>query len=371
MNNLEALVLLNSVRSIPAGRLKKLIDACGSPEKVLLAKKHDWGACGALTPLMVAQLERARTVFDPEKELRLAEKNRVRVVTLFDQEYPENLKQIFDPPVILYVKGIFLPADVNAIGVVGSRGATPYGLECARNFSLKLASFGLTIVSGMARGVDTAAHRGALDAGGRTIAVLGSGLLEIYPPENEKLFFEIAQMGAVISEFPLTTAPLPANFPVRNRIISGLSKGILVVEANQRSGALITARCALEQNREVFAIPGKLTSQTSLGTNDLIKQGARMVTEPEEIVEDLRPLLTLDPLMKTSRQDISTRPSASLSAEENAVVGCLDDEPKHIDILVSQVRLDAARLLAILTQLELKGAVKQLPGKQFILTSMR
>jgi DNA processing protein len=265
--------------------------------------------------------------------------------------------------------GGFLAADVNAVGVVGSRGASPYGLECSRNFSMKLASFGLTIVSGMARGVDTAAHRGALDARGRTIAVLGSGLLNIYPPENEKLFWEIAKKGAVISEFPLTTAPLPINFPIRNRIISGLSKGVLIVEANQRSGALITARYALEQNRDVFAIPGKLTSETSSGTNDLIKQGARMVTQADEILEDLKPLLTLKPPAHMPQRGLSLRTSEPLTEEEAVVASHLDDEPQHIDILANNAGVSAGRLLAILMQLELKGAVKQLPGKQFILSS--
>ena len=366
MNNLEALLLLNSVRAIPAARLRKLIDVFGKPSKVLDAKKHEWGAVGGLTPLMSAQLERALTAFDVQGERTLAEKNGIHIVTFYEPEYPEILKEISDPPLVLYVKGSFLPADINAVGVVGSRGASHYGLECARKFSLRLATFGLTIVSGMARGVDTSAHRGALDASGRTIAVLGSGLLDVYPPENESLFLQIASRGAVISEFSLKTPPHPLNFPIRNRIISGLSKGVLVVEANQRSGALITARYALEQNREVFAIPGKLTSETSSGTNDLIKQGARMVTEPEEILEELRPLLTLRPGKREPKGELPLESPVALSEEESAVVSHLDDEPRHIDILAAHAGVAAGRLLAILTQLELKGAVKQLPGKQFV-----
>lgn len=368
MSDFEALVLLNSVRAIPAGRLHKLIDAFGGPAKVLASDKHEWRSRGGLTQLMAERLERARRSFDVNRELALAKRNGIKVLSFFDADYPNILKEIFDPPPLLYVKGGFLPADENAVGVVGSRGASPYGLTCARKFSGELSSYGLTVVSGMARGVDTAAHRAALDAGGRTIAVLGSGLLDVYPPDNENLFLEIAAKGAVISEFPLETPPLAANFPIRNRIISGLSKGVLVVEASARSGALITSRYALEQNREVFAIPGKLTSETSSGTNDLIKQGARMVTAAEEILEELRAVLTLEPAFRSSRNLVESKDKAELSTQEQAVVVHLDDEPKHVDIIAASSGLPLARLLAILMQLELKGAVRQLPGKQFIIS---
>ncbi len=220
----------------------------------------------------------------------LSKENKTRTLSFSDKGYPTNLKYIYDPPPTLYVKGNILPEDNIAIAIIGSRRATYYGLKNAENLSFELAAGGITIISGLARGVDSAAHRGALKAGGRTIAVLGSGLNIIYPPENEKLAREILQCGAVISEFPQGTAPLRQNFPRRNRIISGLSLGVVVVEAAKRSGALITANLALEQGREVFALPGKIDSFTSRGTHDLIKQGAKLVESAEDIIEELEPL---------------------------------------------------------------------------------
>lgn len=220
----------------------------------------------------------------------LSKENKTRTLSLLDKDYPANLKYIYDPPSILYIKGNILPEDTIAVAVVGSRRATYYGLKNAENLGFQLAAGGITIISGLARGVDSAAHRGALKARGRTIAVLGSGLNKIYPRENEELVEEIAQNGAVISEFALDTPPLRQNFPRRNRIISGLSLGVVVVEAAKRSGALITANFALEQGREVFALPGKIDSFTSKGTHDLIKQGAKLVESIEDIIEELEPL---------------------------------------------------------------------------------
>lgn len=228
---------------------------------------------------------------DSIKESELAAKHKIRILSINDSAYPESLKNIYGPPKILYVKGELKKEDALGIAIVGSRLASGYGLTQAEKFGFELARLGITVISGLARGIDTKAHLGALKAGGRTIAVLGSGLLNIYPPENKNLSDKISCLGAVISEYPLNTKPLAENFPRRNRIISGLSLGVVVIEAGKRSGALITARCALEQGREVFSLPGKLDSENSFGTNELIKDGAKMTTSVEDILEELAPYI--------------------------------------------------------------------------------
>jgi len=367
MNNREALILLNSVEVIPSTRVKKMLEVFQEPTDVFQAALGELTARGGLTPFMARRVLDAPRRFSVSREMEEAQQMGVRIVTLLDDGYPQILKEIYDPPVVLYVKGGLLAADKNAVGVVGSRGASYYGLSCARQFSYELAQCGLTVVSGMARGIDTASHRAALDAGGRTLAILGSGLKKIYPPENRGLFEEIAQKSAVISQFPLDTPPWPQNFPVRNRIISGLSLGTLVVEASVKSGALITARCALEQGREVFAIPGKVSSPTSGGVHDLIKQGAKIVTDPKEILADLRPQLSLE----TTPSSVGTRAHepSGLSPHEREVVSHLSDEPVNVDDLKAETGLDMADLLALLGQLELKKIIKQLPGKTFVKTT--
>lgn len=364
MDERAALVLLNSVRSLPTARLKKALAFFGCAVEVLKARPHDLVAAGGLTPLMAQQVERAKTRFNPAREMDQARQQGISVLILSDRAYPENLKEIFDPPQVLYVKGTLDQGDQNAVSVVGSRGASYYGLSCAQSFSYQLASWGLSVVSGMARGIDTAAHRGALEAGGRTIAVLGSGLDVIYPPENEELFAQIVGQGAVFSEFPLGTPPHAANFPMRNRIVSGLSKGVLVVEATQKSGALITARLAAEQGRDVFAIPGKVSSPTSLGTHELIKEGGHMVTEPEEILAALKPVLSCRLRPKGADAGVASGPL--LSEEERCILGCLDDEPRPVDVIAEASGLSASQVQALLMRMELGGAVKVVPGRMYV-----
>ena len=364
MNDLQATVTLNAAITIPKNRVAKLLGAFGSAKAVLAARPHDWVAAGRLTHQMAKRLDEARRTFRVDEEIRRAERSGIRIMTRDDADYPENLKEIFDPPCVLYVKGTLEPEDRNAVAVVGSRGASYYGLSVARDFAARLASFGLTVVSGMARGIDTAAHRAALDASSRTIAVLGSGFTDIYPIENRALCGQIAQCGAVLSEFPLDTAPMAQNFPVRNRIVSGLSKGVLVVEASLRSGALITARLGAEQGREVFAIPGKLSSETSDGTNDLIKHGAHMVTSAEEVLRELATALCLD--IGRSRPATRRSPGMPLTEEEERLFVVLNDEPKHIDEICRESVTDPARAAALLLQMELKAAVRQVAGKMFI-----
>lgn len=361
--DLCALVLLNMVSGIGSVRAKKLFDYFNHPSKIFECRAQEILASGILNSRMVDRLLAAPRSFDVDREFALARELGVRILTLLDQDYPQSLRTIVDPPLVLYVKGEILESDELAVAVVGSRGASYYGLSCAKDFSGQLARCGLTIVSGLARGIDTAAHRAALDEKGRTIAVLGSGLDRIYPPENAQLALQIPEHGAVVSEFPFGRPPLAQNFPGRNRIISALSKGVLIVEATQRSGALITARYALEQGREIFAIPGKVGSQTSVGTNDLIRQGAQMVTSADQILLDLAPHLRhdLNRILSATAQT-----SGSCEAFSTELERLLDDEPKAIDEILNETTLSAQEALSLLLQLELEGRVDQLPGKRFI-----
>lgn len=297
----------------------------------------------------------------------------IRKISIDDNEYPKNLKNIYDPPRALYVNGALLAQDEMAVALVGSRRASHYGLETCEKLAYELAIRGVTVVSGMARGIDSAAHRGSLKAKGRTIAVLGSGHNDIYPPENEKLYEEISKSGAVVSEFENDMPPLPENFPQRNRIISGLSLGIVVVEAAKNSGALITANFAAEQGREVFAVPGKISSQTSSGTNELIKDGARLVQSADDILEELSiheiNLISGEGKAKLD-ESIAKKTKAyiynSLTDDERKVYKLLSDEPIYIDEVLSKSGIEHQKASKVLLNLELKSLIKELPGKLFI-----
>lgn len=298
---------------------------------------------------------------------------KIRTVTPADQEYPKNLRTLARPPKKLFVNGSFLPQDDVAVAIVGSRRATHYGLEVSDRLGFELASRGVTVVSGMARGIDSAAHRGALRAHGRTIAVMGSGHGHIYPPENAGLYAEIARHGAVVSEFEDDAAPLPQHFPARNRIISGLALGVVVVEAARNSGALITADFAAEQGREIFAIPGKVSSSTSSGANDLLKDGARLVTSVDDILEELR-IVELGEVPREVR-DASARKAAqktkayvyhTLTDGERAVYKMLSDEPVPLDDIFEATGLTQAKIAKIIVDLQLKKLIRELPGKRYI-----
>ena len=299
-------------------------------------------------------------------ELSLARQAGVRVVTREQSGYPKALREIYDPPLALYIRGS-MPSEEVAIAVVGSRHASRYGLQTAERLAYDLALRGVTIVSGLARGIDGAAHRGALKAGGRTIAVLGSGLSIVYPPEHEQLAQQIREQGALVSEYPMTMEPLAQNFPRRNRIISGLSLGVVVVEAAARSGALITAGCALEQGREVFAVPGPITTPTSQGTHHLLKDGAKLVTSVEDILEELR--LAPQPVA-VAASSASAKTTQPLPEAEQRVLACVSgDEPRYIDLIAEESGLEMSAVSSLLSQLELRHAVRQLPGKRFVRTS--
>ena len=321
------------------------------------------------------QIARSRDTFDTEKELAMAEKLGVWIVNLADSRYPASLKQIYDPPPVLYVKGTLERSDNLAIGIVGSRRCSRYGAEQSSRFGYMLASGGFTIISGMARGIDSAAHRGAVRAKGRTIAVQGCGLGKVFPPENDKLCEVIAQSGACVSELGLEIEPLAENFPPRNRIIAGLSMAVIVVEAAARSGALITAKSAVDYNREVMAVPGKIDSPLSFGAHRLIKDGAKLVDSVDDVTEALGYIghgikEHVSTAAKDARKDVEAplfdAAGLNLSENERAVYDCLDSEPVHIEDIIAQAGLGAGAINAGLISLRLKGLIKQLPGNVFV-----
>lgn len=282
-----------------------------------------------------------------------------RIVSLWDPDYPPSLRAIHDPPALLYLRGTLPPAE--ALAVVGARRGTAHGRRLTNRICAEIASRGITVVSGLARGIDTAAHEGALKGAGATVAVLGCGLDRIYPPENARLYSRISEQGAILSEYPPGTPPLAGHFPGRNRIISGLSRGVLVVEASAGSGSLITAEFALEQGREVFAVPGAVDAPTSGGVNQLLKDGARLVTETRDILEVLWPRLP----SAQARQQVDAF-AAALSGDALALYRQLENTPLHIDDLARKSGLTPMEVSAILLHLELRGGVEKLPGMRFV-----
>lgn len=283
----------------------------------------------------------------------------IKKLLITDKAYPKRLKSIHYPPATLYVRGEILREDNLAVALVGSRKASIYGIQTCEKLAYELASRGITIVSGLAKGIDSAAHRGAIKAGGRTIAVFGCGLDYIYPPENKSLAKEIENSGALVSEFPTGTEPFPGNFPKRNRIISGLSLGVVVVEASKKSGALITANFALDENREVFAVPGKVNSGASAGVHRLIKEGARLVEGVDDIIEELK----LEPIIDEPQKKSQTK--VNLGKIESRVYSLLSDEPKYIDDIIVESKLLPNEVSSILLKLQLRKLAKELPGKLY------
>ena len=345
---------------------KRLIEWFGSPENVFDASRDRLLEVEGITPRLITALRQASLPEEARQDLDLVAQKGYRIVCFNDPDYPPLLREIPDPPPFLYVSGTLDPS-AHFLAVVGSRNATPYGVTTTHRLCGDLAGKGLTIVSGMARGIDTAAHEGALMGKGRTIAVLGSGLEQIYPAENHHLFHKIVENGAVISEFPLSAQPEAHHFPQRNRIISGLSLGTLVVEATRNSGSLITARLAAEQNREVFAIPGSIQSFKSVGTHILIKQGAKLVEHVQDILDELN-------LQNTTLLHGSGVPGVKvpedrilppLSETEAVVFNALSPYPIHSDELVRRLSLTSGKLMASLLQLEVKGLVQQTAGNYF------
>jgi len=352
----------------------KLIDYFGNVDNALNTGPTQIMQVGGIRQKTAAQIAKTKDKFNVDEELALAKKLGVWIIHLKDERYPTMLKQIIDPPPVLYVKGTLLKNDNLAVAIVGSRQCSIYGREQSSRFAHMLASSGFTIVSGMARGIDTAAHHGALSANGRTIAVQGTGLAKIYPPENEKLSQLISKSGAIISELPLNYEPLSENFPPRNRIIAGLALGTIVIEAPIRSGALITAKFALDYNREVMAVPGKIDSPLSKGTHQLIKQGACLVESAEDIMgalgyigQQLTDYVTekTRQAQKSVESKITTKPNLKLCSDEQKILDNLNHEPVHIDEIIDGTNLSAPKVSCALISLQLKGLVKKLPGSFF------
>jgi len=353
-------VALSMAPGIGCVLFKRLVEAFGSPAGALRASPKELSRIEGIGPKVVSSLHRYDWKSAAEKELRSLEKIGGRILTWEDDEYPPHLKEIYDPPPVLYLLGRILPQDRRAVAVVGSRYPTTYGMIAAEKIAFGLGKLGINVVSGLARGVDSAAHQGALAAGGRTFGILGCGIDLVYPPENRDLFRQVAGQGAVISEFPLKTPPDSDHFPIRNRLISGISLGVVVVEATLRSGSLITARFALEQGREVYALPGNVDSARSEGTNRLIKQGAKLVMAAGDIVEEILPHLRETPPPEP--------PQPRLSEEEDKVFSVLERQALHIDAVAQRSGWPVARVSSVLLALELAGHVKQLPGMRFCKT---
>ena len=363
MDSIQPWFYLKSVPGVGNLLYKRLIDHFKSPQTVLEATEQDLLQVNGLTPRHAAAIKHHNPE-GVEAELALAQKKDYRIVTLTDSNYPKLLREIPDPPPFLYVYGRLEGHSAN-LAVVGSRNATGYGLRTTKDLCASLASHNLTIVSGMARGIDTAAHEGALAAKGQTIAVLGSGLERIYPEENRRLFHRIAENGAVVSEFPLMAEPEAHHFPIRNRIISGISLGTVVVEATRKSGSLITARLAAEQNREVFAVPGSIQSFKSAGSHTLIKQGAKLVEHAQDVIEELVPFVPFNQGLVSISPDHTHKNLDLLSDDEIRVYQALDPYPVHVDDLARKISMEPGNLLSILLKLELNGMVQQSPGKLF------
>lgn len=361
MTERDALVSLNAVPGLGGLKIRRLIECFGSAQAVWKEKRKALYAVEGIG----RQITKSILDFDCraflDEEYRLAEQHQTRIITFFD-DYPEYLKEIPDCPLVLYVCGEWPQTPLPGIAIVGSRLPSVYGLSVARSFAQGCAYGGITVVSGMARGIDTAAHSGCLEAGGKTVAVLGSGRACLYPKENERLFQKIVQNGCVLSEFPMKAGPLAGHFPRRNRIISGLSYGVIVVEAALRSGALITSRYALEQGREVFAVPGRIGQAQAAGTNRLIQQGAKLVTCMDDIFEELPALAG-----RVLSED-NSEPSADsqMSAHERALLRLLSDDPIYIDEIVEKMPSGRQQVLQMLLHWECRGRIRRLPGNYFV-----
>lgn len=356
----SATVALNTLPGFRAVLFHRALARFGTPSGVVAAGEKALLSVSGIGPASARAVGNLDVSEAWEKEAGEAKKRGVTLVTIFDDSYPAGLRTIHDPPPVLYVRGTLLPADERALAIVGSRQATVYGKTVSYRLARDLAAEGVTVVSGMARGIDSAAHRGALEGGGRTIAVLGSGLDRVYPPENRRLAEEISGGGALVTEFSFGSAPEKWRFPMRNRTVSGLSLGVAVVEAAERSGALITADCALDEGREVFAVPGSITSPKSAGPHKLLREGACLVAGVGDIFDEL-------PRLRGGVKKEHAAPSMPrLSEEQKRVLSYVGREPLHQDEVIRKAAAPSSRTLSILTALEIKGLVRRHGGGLYV-----
>jgi len=365
MDSRDALVALNMIDHVGPIRARQLLEHFGDASAVLGASRHQLlhvKGIGDETAESIANWEKS---VDLNGELKRIADFGCRIVSQADPEYPELLRQIYDPPLVLYVKGTLSAKDKNSVAIVGSRMTTHYGVESARRLGYQLAYLGVTIVSGGARGIDTAAHQGALTGKGRTVVVLGTGINLVFPPENIELFERIAANGAIITQFPFNRPADKQTFPIRNRIVAGMTLGTLVVEANLTSGALITANFAIEYGRQVFAVPGQINSPRSKGCHDLIKKGAKLCESAEDILSEFEYLFPATNRPPTPAET-GILPALELSTNEQQVYDCLDHQELNIDEVIRKAGLPSSAVSVALLSLEMKRLAKQLPGKLFV-----
>ncbi|MBI5189515.1 MAG: DNA-protecting protein DprA [Nitrospirae bacterium] len=358
-------IALGSVSGVGNVLFKRLMLRFGTPEEVFKAPEVEIARIEGARPVVASAIKGNIDWKAADDEAGRTERHGARIVTQADPEYPANLMEIHDPPPYLYVKGSLRPDDKVAVAMVGSRMATTYGRQITRKIARELSAKGITVVSGGARGIDSEAHRGALAGKGRTVAVLGCGIDVAYPAENAELYGLIAESGAVVSEYPMGTPPEPKNFPPRNRIISGMSVGVVVIEAAGDSGSLITASYSLEQGREVYAVPGSVVSPTSRGTNSLIKKGAKLVESANDILVDLFPYMK-GYLKELDLEGAQRPPEPVLGQDEKALFGHVTLEPMHVDEIAAKSGMTTSQTLALLLGLELKGVVKQIGGMRYV-----
>jgi DNA processing protein len=366
MDHILPWLILKNIPGIGNHLFKRLLDQWKSPEIILQQPIAELASIQGVSENLAHAIGKKSPTINAKKEIERARQLGITILSMNDENYPPLLRQLPDPPPVLYVYGQLIPSDT-CVAIVGSRNSTPYGETITRTLAKDLANNQITIVSGMARGIDTSAHKGALDANGRTVAVMGCGLETVYPAENKALFHSIAKNnGAVISEFSMGARPEAYHFPSRNRIISGMSMGTIVVEAGNKSGSLITARLALEQNRQVFAVPGQVHSQMTEGTHRLIKQGAKLIENAQDVLEDLGPFLNAHlqvlPDKKMSSREKDVPPMDSI---EKLIWDQLTIDPKYIDDIQHQMDITSSDLSVQLLQMEMKGLVEQHPGKRF------
>lgn len=365
MDAREAHVALNLVDHVGPVRLRLLLEHFGDAPSILAASKAELLRVRGIGEETAEALARWEQTVDLEAELKRIREFGCRVVIPSDEEYPALLREIYDPPIVLYVKGRLEPRDRHAVAMVGSRRTTHYGMECARRLAFQLAHCGVTVVSGGARGIDTAAHQGALAAKGRTLAVLGTGINLVFPPENAELFARIAAQGALLTQFPFNRPADKQTFPIRNRIVAGMTLGTVVVEADLHSGALITAEMAVEQGRQVFAVPGRIDSPQSKGCHDLIKKGAKLCESAEDVLSEFEYLFPASN-RPPSPAETGTLPRLNLPEPEQRVWEVLGTEETALDEVIQRSGLPASVVSVALLHLEMKRLVRQLPGKLFV-----